>query len=190
MYKLSIIIPYYDTFDYTKKLLEKLIPQLNDEIEVIVVDDGCNEYNLPINLKHGYIIHLEKNSGTASIPRDIGIELAKGKYITFIDSDDMVSDNYISKILKAIETEPDIVFLSWQSRVQKVIMNIQPPKWNCAVWCRVYKRDIIGNIRFDEELRVAEDWKFNQQIKWKTKVCIKDVIYYYNNGRKGSILNG
>ena len=69
-------------------------------------------------------------------------------------------------------------------------MNIQPPKWNCAVWCRVYKREIIGDVRFDENLRIAEDWKFNQQIKWKTKTCIKEVIYFYNNGRKGSILNG
>ena len=37
---------------------------------------------------------------------------------------------------------------------------------------------------------IAEDYKFNKQIRFKTKVCIKDIIYYYNNGRKGSLLNG
>ena len=189
MVKLSIVIPYYNTYEYTKKLLEQLQKQVTDEVEIIVVDDGCNEYNLPIDLKYGYIIHLEKNSGTASTPRNIGIELAKGKYITFIDSDDMVSDNYISKILKAIETEPDIVFLSWKCSENTIIMNTQPPKWNCAVWCRVYKRDIIGNIRFDETMKIAEDWKFNQEIKWKTKVCIKDIVYYYTYGREGSLLH-
>ena len=187
--KLSLIIPYYNTYEYTIKLLETLIPQLTDEVEIIIVDDGCNEYNFPF-IKNGYVLHLEKNSGGASVPRNIGIEFAKGKYIGFLDSDDMVGDDYIEKILKAIELYKDIIFLSWKSKAQQVIMNIQPPKWNCAVWCRVYKREIIGDVRFDENLRIAEDWKFNQQIKWKTKTCIKEVIYFYNNGRKGSILNG
>ena len=193
MYKLSIIIPYYETYEYTKELLEKLMQQITDEIEVIIVDDGCNDSrldNLIKNKNNMLVLHRWENSGGASRPRNVGLDLAKGEYVTFIDSDDMVSDDYINKIFKAIESKPDIIFLSWQSKIQKVIMNIQPPKWNCAVWCRVYKKDIIGDIRFDEELKIAEDWKFNQQIKWKTKQCIKDIIYYYNNGRKGSLLNG
>ena len=193
MVKLSIIIPYYNTYEYTEKLLEKIMEQLTDEVEVIVVDDGCNEArldNIVINQKNITILHRYENSGNASIPRNLGLDNAKGNYITFIDSDDMISDNYISKILKAIQGNPDIIFLSWENHIQKFIITMQPPKWNCAVWCRVYRRDIIGNIRFDENLRVAEDWKFNEQIKFKTKICIKDVVYYYNNGRKGSILNG
>ena len=190
MYKLSIIIPYYNTYELTKELLEKLIPQLTDDVEVIIVDDGCHEYRFEEQKLGFYTIHLKQNSGNASKPRNIGLDYANGEYITFIDSDDMVSDNYISKILKVIEKKPDIVFLSWKSKVQEIIMNIQPPKWNCAVWCRVYKREIIGNVRFDETLRIAEDWKFNQEVKWRTKACIKDIVYYYNNGRKGSLLNG
>ena len=199
MYKLSIIIPYYNTYEYTKELLEKLIPQLTDDVEVIVIDDGCDETRLnKIMYNDKYqehwnslsVWHRWENSGGASLPRNLGIDMSSGKYITFIDSDDMIADNYIVKIMKAIEKEPDIIFLSWQSRVQKIIMNIQPPKWNCAVWCRVYKKDIIGDVRFDENLKLAEDYKFNQQIKWKTKQCIKDIVYYYNNGRKGSLING
>lgn len=191
MYKLSIIIPYYDTYEYTEDLLVMLNTQREDNVEILVIDDGCNEKKLD-KFKSDYIkiVHLNKNSGGASKPRNIGLDLAKGKYITFIDSDDMVENIYLSKILKAIEKKPDIIFLSWQSRVQKVIMNLNPPKWNCAVWCRVYKRDIIGNIRFDENLRIAEDYRFNQNIKYESKICIKDVVYYYNNGRKGSLLNG
>lgn len=188
MVKLSIIIPYYKTLEYTKELLKQLEDQITNEVEVLVVDDGTDDM-IPY-IKHGTIIRLEENSGGASRPRNIGIDMARGEYITFIDSDDMVSEDYISQILKAIEKKPDIVFLSWKSKVQEIIMQIRPPRWNCSVWCRVYKRDIIGNIRFDESLRIAEDWKFNEQIKYNTKVCIKKVIYFYNNGRKGSILNG
>lgn len=189
--KLSIVIPYYNTYEYTRDLLVMLKSQLTPEIEILIIDDGCNEKELDrFKKKNIRIYHLKKNSGGASKPRNNGIEKAKGEYITFIDSDDMIADDYIAKIMKAIEQKPDIIFLSWQSKAQRVIMNLNPPKWNCAVWCRVYKREIIGNTRFDEELRVAEDWKFNQQIKYETKVCIKSIVYYYNNGRKGSILNG
>lgn len=189
--KLSIVIPYYNTYEYTRDLLVMLKSQLTPEIEILIIDDGCNEKELDsFKKKNIRIYHLKKNSGGASKPRNIGIEKAKGEYITFIDSDDMVSEDYIAKIMKAIEQKPDIIFLSWQSKAQRVIMNLNPPKWNCAVWCRVYKRETIGDIRFDEDLRIAEDWKFNQPIKYETKVCIKSIVYYYNNGRKGSILNG
>lgn len=188
MIKLSIIIPYYKTYELTKELVDILKPQLTKDVEVIIVDDGCNETRLD---ETGFkVIHLEKNSGNASKPRNVGLDNANGEYVAFIDSDDKVSSRYIEKILKTIKGEPDIIFLSWQSRVQKVVMNMYPPKWNCAVWCRVYKRSIIGNTRFDENLRIAEDWKFNQQIKFYSKLCIKDIIYYYNNGREGSLING
>ena len=189
--KLSIIIPYYNTIEYTRDLLVILNKQIRDDIEIIIVDDGCDEKELDKfgndNIK---IVHLKENSGGASKPRNIGLDLAVGEYIAFIDSDDLVTDDYILKIMKKIEKKPDIIFLSWCSKEQEFIMQIKPPRWNCAVWCRVYKRDIIGNIRFDENLRIAEDWKFNEMIKYKTSLCVKDIIYYYNNGRKGSLING
>ena len=188
--KLSIIIPTYNTNEYVIKLLQTLQKQMQEGIEVILVDDHSDrplKIEFPSWVK---FIELEQNSGGASRPRNIGLDHARGEYITFIDSDDMITDNYISKILKAIEKKPDIIFLSWKSKVQHVTMITQPPKWNCSVWCRVYKREIIGDTRFDEELRIAEDWKFNQEIKFKTKICIRDTVYIYNNGRKGSLING
>ena len=58
-----------------------------------------------VNGKFIKIIHLEKNSGNASYPRNVGIDNAKGKYIGFIDSDDLVEDNYIELILNKIDKE-------------------------------------------------------------------------------------
>lgn len=194
--KLSIIIPYYNTYEYTVKLLKKLENQVTDEVEVIVVDDGCHEMRLDNITKIGeegkgklLIGHLQKNSGGASLPRNKGLDNATGEYIAFIDSDDDITDDYIEQILNKIKRKPDIIFLSWKSKKQQLIMNTKPPTWNCAVWCRVYKKEIIGNTRFDENLRVAEDWKFNQQIKYQKSACIRNIVYIYNNGRKGSILN-
>lgn len=174
--RLSIIIPYYNTLEETKELLKALIPQLTNEVEVIVVDDGCNEKELD---KYGVkVIHLPTNSGGASKPRNVGLDNAIGEYIAFIDSDDMVERNYIETILKHLGA--DILYISWRSKKHNIIMFNHPPRWNCSVWCRVYKRELIGNIRFDETLRIAEDWKFNEQIKPKTTSATRKQIYYYN----------
>ena len=200
--KLSIIIPYYNSWEYTEKLLERLIPQLTEETELIIVDDGCNETRLEklvdwllvtkrnVRERQPYvkIIHNTKNSGGASVPRNIGLDIAKGEYVTFIDSDDMISEDYIRTIIPRLKF--DIIFISWRTPKKDIVFMLRPPKWNCAVWCRIYKREIIGDTRFDENLRIAEDWKFNENIKYETSYCIQKVIYYYNQGRKGSILNG
>lgn len=175
MLKLSIIIPYYDTLEETKRLFDVLEPQLTDEIEVILIDDGCNEKELD-KLKAN-IIHLPTNSGGASKPRNIGLDNAKGEYITFIDSDDLVSEDYIETILPKLKT--DIIYLSWRSQVHNVVVINKPPNWNCSVWCRIYRREKI-NTRFDENLKIAEDWKFNQEFKYESYTHISKQIYYYN----------
>lgn len=182
--KLSIIIPYYKTYEYTKKLFEVLEPQLTKEIEVILVDDGCNEKRLD-NFK-AKIIHLEKNSGNASIPRNKGLDIASGEYITFIDSDDLVSEDYIQQILHKISKNPDMILLSWKSDETTIIAKDRLPNWNCAVWCRVYKKELIEGKRFDEELVIAEDWKFNKDLKPKRVKCIDKIVYFYNL-RQGSL---
>ena len=112
MIKLSIIIPYYQKLN--PKLFESLLPQLNDEVEVILVDDGCNNFELdklPIR-----VIHLPTNSGGASVPRNVGLDAAEGEFIAFIDADDFVSGDYIREILNKINSEQfDYCFISWWS---------------------------------------------------------------------------
>lgn len=186
---LSIIIPMYNTNDYLDDLLDVLDKQINDQVEVLVIDDGSV---IPYISKYEWanVIHLNKNSGVAGKPRNIGLEIATGEYITFIDSDDLVSNDYIKTILSRINKKPDIIFVSWKTTEKEVIMNPRPPKWNCAVWCRVYKRELIGDIRFDEKLVLAEDLMFNNQIKYSKSLSISRPIYFYNKGRKGSITTG
>ena len=172
---LSIITPYYDTLEETKRLAEVLIPQLTEEIEWFIIDDGCNEKEL--DMLKANVIHLPTNSGGASRPRNIGLDNAKGDYVAFIDSDDLISEDYIETILSKLGT--DIIFLSWRSEKHNVVVIDKPPKWNCSVWSRVYRRELI-NTRFDENLKIAEDWKFNQEFKYETYTHISKQIYYYN----------
>lgn len=176
--KLSIIIPYYDRPKYIKRLLEVLEPQLTNETELIIVDD-CS----PIPLDYP-CIRLNENSGGASIPRNVGLDRAKGKYIAFIDSDDLISNDYISTILEKIKEEWDYCFISWKTSTNTIIIKDNPPNWNCCVWNCIYKKEIIGNERFNPNLRIAEDYDFNIRVRKGKKANIEKVLYYYNETSK------
>lgn len=182
---ISIITPYYNVKEYIIELAKVLTPQLNNKIEWIIIDDGCNEEALDtFNAK---IIHLEKNSGGASIPRNIGLDNAKGKYITFIDADDLVSNDYIETILNKIKEDWDYCYISWKGKINRIIIQEEPPKWNCCVWNCIYKKDIIGNERFKPELKMAEDYDFNSRVRKGKRANITNIIYYYNEDTPNSL---
>lgn len=177
--KLSIITPYYETLRYTKRLAKILQPQLTEEVEWIIIDDGCNEIvldNLPAT-----VIHLDNNSGGASVPRNVGLDVAKGEYIVFIDSDDIVSNDYIETILEKIKEEWDYCYMSWKSPQFEIIIKDEPPIWNCSIWNCIYKRDLIGDERFDENLVIAEDYDFNKRVRKGKKANIEKIMYYYSD---------
>lgn len=184
---LSIIIPTYNRNENLIRLLQVLQPQITNEVEVIVVDDHSdNELKLdfPNWLKY---IRLEENSGGASIPRNKGLDIAKGEYITFIDSDDLVSDDYIETILEKIKEDWDFCYISWQGKSNKVIIRDTAPVWNCCVWNCVYKRDLIGDKRFDPKLKMAEDYDFNRKVRNGKKANITKILYYYNEDTPNSL---
>lgn len=202
--KLSIIIPYYKTLNETIKLLKTLEKQITNNVEVIIIDDGCNETEL--DLVHGreyiqkgkygqseliyngfFIVHAKENEGLSEA-RNLGLELACGEYVTFIDSDDNISDDYIETILhKIYETDFDCCYFGWKAMNTNLTVYIddKPPLWNWAVWNAVYKRDLIEPF----EGRKFEDvpWQKKMRPKFKKIEHIHKILYYYNNGREGSI---
>ena len=183
--KLSIITPYYKTLEHTKELAKVLVPQLTNEVEWIIIDDGCNELKLD-NLG-AKVIHLEYNTGNASVPRNIGIDESKGEYIAFIDSDDLVYDDYIKTILDKLDEDFDYCFYGWESVKDKVLIEDNPPGWNHCVWNCIYKRSLIGNNRFDPSINFGEDMHFNKIVRKGKKANIKKIIYYYRNFREGGL---
>mgnify|MGYP002623596628 CR=1 FL=1 len=186
---LSIITPYYNTLSQIKNLNSILSLQLTDAVEWIIIDDGCNETELDsFNAK---VIHLPENSGGASIPRNIGLDNAVGKYITFIDSDDLVTSNYIKVILNKINNETfDYCFISWKGDQFKVIIKDNPPSWNCCVWNCIYKKSLIGDTRFNPKYKMAEDFDFNQKVRGGKRANITDILYIYNNTPNSLVKQG
>ena len=178
--KLSIITPYHNVLKYTQKLAAILEPQLTNEVEWIIIDDGCQEKELD-KLK-AKVIHLNQNCGAPSIPRNIGLDNAQGKFIAFIDADDLVYDNYIEKILNKINNEDfDYCFLSWKSPTLDIVIEDLPPDWNFCVWNCIYKKSIIGEERFNPDLIIWEDGEFNNRVRKGKKSNITEVLYYYND---------
>lgn len=185
--KLSIIIPYYDTYEETKKLLEILKPQLTDEVEVFIIEDSQDDRVL--EFKDCEIIRSKVNYGL-SWARNQGIKKAKGEYLVFIDSDDYVSNDYIETIIDKINTSDfDYCYFSWKPIHQdwEVIIKNEPPDWNWAVWNAVYKREYVD--LFDESLRAIEDvpWQQKMRAKKGKKEIINKILYFYNDGRENSL---
>ena len=194
MVRLSIIIPYYNTEKYTDELLSVLEKQMTQECEVILVDDGSDEPYVPDLPDDMVRVFRQKNKGV-SAARNKGLKEAKGEYIAFIDSDDLVSNDYIDKIFDAMAAVPDTIYLSWKSmhtKWGKVLRddNDEFGTANRCVWNRVFKKTYIEGMKFDESMQIAEDDDFLKKLpKANSKKCITSVVYHYRQNREGGLTN-
>lgn len=186
--KLSIIIPYFETYELTNMLLKHLLMQQTDEIEIILLDDGCEEYRFE-DFKNVVVIHQE-NLGVAKT-RNKGIELAKGKYVSFIDCDDMVTSDYVEVLLNAIDKyDTNIINFNWADLTQNVI--VRKPD-NYAPWKAIYKKETMP--KFSEDFEYGhEDVFFQDEINKKINdgtysiTYLDRLLYLYNSNREGSLL--
>lgn len=184
MVKLSITIPYYKTYDLTVKLLDVLTPQLTDEVEVYLVDDGCNEIRLDEYKDKIKIIHLEKNVGGASA-MNVAIKKTIGKYIAIIDSDDMITDDYIETLLKNInEHSEDVLFFDWQDMNTGAVVH---HPCNYAPWKAIYKKQTMPLFR--------DGWIYSYDVPFQedldktnySRYYIDKILYFYNSNRPGNL---
>lgn len=214
---LSIIIPVYGVEDYIEALLVSLIPQINDQVECIFVDDGCKDQSIAIlkkylhthNVKQQIRILVQENQGL-SMARNNGIQIAQGQYITFLDSDDYVEPYYIERLLTVIHQNPTvdlIQFNAWcedkkyeKKRLalveknglvkadQQYLNNIfSRNKW--YAWLRVYNRDLLKNFSFPKGL-LFEDM-LSIPALYNENILIYDIcepLLYYRY-RSSSITN-
>lgn len=120
---LSIIVPVYNVEKYIEQCMDSILSQNCNELEVVLVDDGspdrspqiCDDY--ANNYQNVKVIH-KKNGGLVSA-RKTGVCASKGKYITFIDSDDWIGDGYLSKIISIIKNSyPKIISVTSYFRVE------------------------------------------------------------------------
>ena len=209
MIKLSIIIPVFNGAKYIKKCIDSFLIDnevQNDCYEIIIVDDGSNDSTVDIcyNLKkeHSFIKILRNKKSGVSSARNLGISIAKGEYIAFCDADDFVVKGYIATIINLLNKYQgvDLLIYGYSSLTeQNVSTNILhafkfdnvelfksimcDDRIGGFVWNKIYKKKIISEIRFCEDMDICEDLFFNIEILMKEHdlniVYFAESLYFY-----------
>lgn len=204
MPKVSVIIPVYNTEKFLRKCLDSVCNQTLQDIEIICINDCSTDGSLEILREYAgkdnriKLIELFENGGAAKA-RNIGIDIAHGEYIGFVDSDDFVDLDFYEKLYnKAVETGADAVkgkLYLYDINTNKVYLeawidindSVKKNKANFyfTFTTAIYKSSLIKeyNIRFLEGLIHFEDPYFTimAAIHYNKLEVIDDAKYYYIN---------
>lgn len=199
----SIIIPIYNAEKFLIRCIESVQSLQFRDFELLLVDDGSSDNSLKICNKFASsdcrLRVFHKANGGVSSARNMGLEKATGRWITFIDSDDYVSKDYFPQFLKTYEG--DIVFSQIPDAIELGRLSVSDPKEFISAalgnpaqygpWAKFFRRDIItrNNIRFTEGITFGEDLIFNlQYYKYVMNLCISNKgFYYYEAPKAGAI---
>ncbi len=200
MIKLSIIIPIYNSEKYLSNCIKSTLNQdlSKSEYEIILINDGSTDGSeniiLPFEEANDNIIYLKQNNKGVSSARNWGLTIAKGNYVTFIDSDDSINENTLGSIVAAaIKENLDILYLNLTYCDSNGIFIEDSPKvgsdelvHNGFVHERrtfistLYKKELIKNIYFVPGIIVGEDTVFNAMAQSKALRCSYFSLPYYN----------
>lgn len=208
--KVSVIIPVYNVEDYIEKCLASVVNQTLKEIEIIVVNDGTKDNSIKKIEKYfsdSRIKVINKENGGQSSARNAGLIIAKGEYISFIDSDDFIEEKMLEELYNGSENA-DIVFsdnFNYNMVDSKVLKEerefffdnlLNKGSYICmyssaVVWNKIYKKEFLekNNLNFIEGI-IHEDDIFTIKSHFLAKQVkyIKKFHYYYRINRKGSTM--
>lgn len=205
MPKISVIIPVYNSEKYLSRCLESVINQTLEDIEIICINDGSNDNSLAILENYAKkdtrikLINQKENKGQ-SIARNAGIKISKGKYISFIDSDDFVDKNFLYALYEAcINNNAQIAACSIKRENEsksetlihytktEIIEDVSEKfkKANLPKCCfsvnKLYLKEALlkNNILFREDF-LYEDMIFTPRVLLKfQKFAVVDNVYYH-----------
>lgn len=213
--KVSVIIPVYNVEQYLSRCVESVIAQTHKDLEIILVDDGskdesgkmCDFYSDGDNR----IIVIHKENGGLSSARNVGMEVASGDAIFFLDSDDYLSEDCIAKCVElADEHDADVSIVQMvhvSEATNEVMQTEQEAKiclfnseqaieaslyqrlYTCCAPAKLYKRNVLGDIRFPVG-RISEDLATcHLFLSRATRVVYSNHSGYFYRQRENSIMH-
>lgn len=211
---LSIIVPVYNSEKYISQCVDSLTSQSFKDIEIICINDGSKDSSLNIlndcAKKDSRIRVIDQPNQGVSATRNNGIRAAKGKYITFVDSDDWLDDYaYKSCMDIVLKEKPEVFFFGYrtdpsekaspyidESSVRFHSRNDIKTAYNetnPAVWDKIFDRKFIrrNNLFFKEDIGFAEDHVFNLMTFAKADkiIGVSNKFYYYREDNQASIVH-
>ena len=214
MSKISVIVPVYKVEKYLDRCIESILSQTFTDFELILVDDGspdnCPDMCDKWAKKDNRIRVVHKENGGLSSARNAGLDIMTGEYVTFIDSDDYVSEVYLEKLFAALTDSSAMVSVcapKWEinNAASKSVncaphilsgteacMEIYRPRKNSvsmvASWAKLYGKSCFNDIRFPVG-RIHEDQFTTYKILYgcKTVAKINNKLYNYTVSNTDSI---
>lgn len=204
--KVSVIIPVYNAGKYLRRCLDAIVHQTYTQLEVILIDDGslddsgaiCDEY-----LSDNRFQVLHKNNEGQARARNMGIDMATGEYIAFVDSDDRIATDALAYCVGYMEREQtdavlfdclmsenldkDIPYVA--EHVQRIVGNdimrfyMEESTRNSKLYSPclcLYRRDRLGDLRFREgKIYEDIDFKYKYLKRCKSIVVSNQIKYFY-----------
>jgi len=165
---ISTIVPIYNAANYLETCLKSLIHQTEQDLQIILIDDGSTDNSLSIAhsfaAKDPRILVLQQDHAGQSAARNKGMEHAKGEYIAFVDADDYIDLDWCTRHLEAIEGFDYVQSGRPRNRYQYTV-----------VWQRLYRRTAIENLRFVEGM-IYEDILFSVEL-WTSGATCRIINY-------------
>lgn len=209
---ITIVIPVYKVEKYLKKCIESIINQTYKKLEIILIDDGspdncgkiCNEYAK--NDQRIKVIH--KENGGLSSARNAGIDIATGDYITFVDSDDYITEDYVEYMYKILkqnnvkmstcetkiiyeeketeqkEQKEDIQVLSARDLFYNILFD---KKSDVSAYSKLYALDLFKDIRYPNGVVYEDTATTYKLIEKCDRIAVGSKKCYYYFTRQGSI---
>lgn len=201
----SIVVPVYKVEKYIHQCIQSILKQTYDSFELILVDDGspdtCGDICEDYSEKDDRISVIHKKNGGLSDARNAGINISKGQYITFVDSDDFLHPDYLKKMMDiAVSNHADIVqcaFTSDEANLggydssRKEISSFEPEKAlhdllkmqtvQVNAWAKFYGRHLFNGIRYPYG-RINEDNLTTYKLILAARssiVCMNQNLYFY-----------
>ena len=215
MPKISIIVPVYKVEAYLERCIGSILKQDYQDYELLLIDDGspdkCGEMCDAAQKKDPRIKSFHKKNGGLSSARNYGLDKAEGEYITFVDSDDYISNNYLSYLLSLFRYSDKCSITTCNRQVvkkgklgQKFDYGTDKPlildrkevykrglytQISHGAWGRLYKKEVFDGLRFPEGVLHEDTYILGDFINRSEIMVFGPVVGYYYVSNDNSLVN-
>jgi len=201
--KISVIVPVYNTQDYLRECVDSILNQSLEDIELILVDDGSTDFSTDIIFEYverfpTKVKAISLDNGGQGRARNFGIDVARGEFLSFVDSDDYLERDALMHLYEAaVAANADVAVCDIEKRYEdgsreyvKAALQDDPLASAGSASNKIFRRSTVGDIRFPVGLWY-EDFSFSAKMLLKSSgtVFVKEPLYIYRCGQSSTMNN-